>query len=231
MRLRQVLYIAFLTIPILGYAQQESRDVRHGNRAYEKEDYVGAEVDYRKGLEKNKEAFEAHFNLGNSLFKQEKYEEAIKEYEAAWQYSDGDIQKQADIKHNIGNAHFALQQYGDAVENYKQALKKNPKDNDTRYNLVKALQMLSSQQNQEQQQQNQQDKQDKQDKQNEQNQDQQQDKQEQEEQQQQEEQQKQTMDQETVEQLLQALEQDEQETQEKVKRGQSQGGRRVEKDW
>ncbi len=225
MRLKYLLYIACSMLPALVYGQKESNDVRRGNKSYNKEDYVEAEVDYRKGLDKNKESFEAHFNLGNALFKQEKYADAIEQYEAAEQYTDGDKQKQAAIKHNIGNAHFAQQQYGDAIEAYKKSLRDNPKDNDTRYNLVKAMQMLEAQQ----QQQNQPQSQEKQDENQQNQQDQQRQNQQQEEQQQQEDRPK--IDQETAEQLLQALEQDEQETQEKVKRQESQGGRRLEKDW
>lgn len=225
MRRKYLLYIILSILPALAYGQKESGDVRRGNQSYNKENYVEAEVDYRKGLDKNKESFEAHFNLGNALFKQEKYADAIEQYEAAEQYTGGDKQKQASIKHNIGNAHFAQQQYGDAVEAYKRSLKDNPKDNDTRYNLVKAMQMLAAQQ----QQQNQPQQQNKQDEQQQNQQDQQQQNQQQEQQQQQENQPK--IDKETAEQLLQALEQDEQETQEKVKRQESQGGRRLEKDW
>ncbi len=221
-----ILYIALLLIPTLSYAQKESSDVRRGNKAYNKENYVEAEVDYRKGLDKNKEAFEAHFNLGNALFKQEKYADAIEEYKAASHYTDGDKKRQAAIDHNIGNAHFAQQQYSEAIEAYKQALKNNPKDNDTRYNLVKAMQFL---QQQEQQQQQNQDK-NKDQNQQQQQQQQQQDQQDQEQQQQQQQEQS-NIDKKTAEQLLQALEQDEQETQEKVKRQEAQGGKRLEKDW
>ncbi|MBO7203034.1 MAG: aerotolerance regulator BatC, partial [Paludibacteraceae bacterium] len=44
------------------FAQQESKDVRKGNRAYEDKNYVKAEVDYRRGLSKNNKGFEANFN-------------------------------------------------------------------------------------------------------------------------------------------------------------------------
>ena len=235
--MNRTLYIiiaVLLTLP--AFAQKESGDVRKGNKQYKKENYTSAEVNYRRGLEKNDRSFEAHFNLGDALFKQEKYPEAIEEFQAAQSYlnkstnSKGEAKKkdkmrQAAIDHNIGNAQFAQQQYGEAVESYKRSLRNNPADNDTRYNLVKAMQMLQQQEQQQQQNQDQQ-----------QEQQQEQQQQEQQEQQQQEQQQEQQqnpneMDKETAEQLLQALEQDEQETQEKAKRQQAQGGKRVEKNW
>ena len=64
-------------------AQQEAPNVRHGNRQYNKEQYSEAEVDYRRGLDKNHKSFEAQYNLGNALFKQEKYADAIEIYEKA----------------------------------------------------------------------------------------------------------------------------------------------------
>ena len=58
------------------FAQQEAPDVRKGNRAYNSENYTEAEVNYHRALDKNEQSFEAHFNLGDALFRQEKYPEA-----------------------------------------------------------------------------------------------------------------------------------------------------------
>lgn len=193
------------------YAQEESSDVRHGNRQYRKEEYNQAEVDYRRALGKNEDSFEAHYNLGNSLFKQEKYPEAQEQFETARKLikEKEDTKKAADIDHNLGNCYFAQQQYDKAVAAYQSSLRNNPKDHDTRYNLVKAMQMLQQQQqNQQQQQEQEQEKNDKQEQQ----------------------QQEQQMDKETAEQILEALEQDERETQEKMQR-QKGSKKRVEKDW
>ncbi len=225
------------------YAQQESPDVRKGNKQYKKQDFTAAEVDYRRGLEKNANSFEAHYNLGNALFKQDKYPEAQEEYQKAAQLIENKDNKQqlSESYHNLGNAFFAQQQYDKAVAAYKESLRNNPKDNDTRYNLVKAMQMLQQQQQQQQNQDQNQDKQNQDQQQQQQNQDQNKDDQQQQDQQNQQDQQEQQqdqqeqqddskMDKETAEQILQALEQDEQQTQEKMQRSQGQK-RRVEKDW
>ena len=159
--MRQYICIGILWLAVLIahpiYAQQESSDVRHGNRQYRKEDYNKAEVDYRRALGKNDDSFEAHYNLGNSLFKQEKFPEAQEQFEVARKLINEkeDIQKAADIDHNLGNCYFAQQQYDKAVAAYQSSLRNNPKDHDTRYNLVKAMQMLQQQQQQQNQQQSQ----------------------------------------------------------------------------
>lgn len=224
------------------YAQKESGKVFRGNKEYEKQDYTAAEVEYRRGIEANKESFEAHYNLGNALFRQEKYPEAQAAFEkAASLLPKEDKANRATTFHNLGNAFFAQEQYEKAIEAYKEALRNNPKDDDTRYNLVKAMEMLKKQQEQQQnQQQNQKDQQQQQkekeqqqqqEQQNqEQNQQQNQEQEQQEQQQSEPQEQEQKMDKETAEQILQALEQDEQETQEKLQRQQG-TKRRVEKDW
>lgn len=230
--MRYSLMLILLGISSLLFAQKEAPDIRHGNRDYNKDNFAEAEVDYRRGLEKNNQSYEAHYNLGDALFRQNKYPEAAEEFMKAAQVIDPkkDKQKAAKTYHNLGNSLFAQQQYDKAITAYQQSLRANPKDNDTRYNMVKAMQMLQQQQ-QQQQQQNQQN----QDKQQQQEQQQQQQEQEQNQDQQQQEQQQQQqdeqqMDQETAEQILQALELDEQDTQEKLQRQQG-SKRRVEKDW
>lgn len=218
------------------FAQKEAGDVRKGNRQYKKQNYTEAEVDYRRGIEKNKNGYEAHYNLGDALYRQDKYEDALSEFSTAAKMLDRkeDKERYAKAMHNIGNCHFAQQQYDKAVGAYQESLRSNPKDNDTRYNLVKAMELLQQQQQQQQQQQNQnqnqdQQQQDQQQQQQQQQQDQNQEQQEQE-QQEQPQQNEDQMDKETAEQILQALEQDEQDTQEKMQRQQGKK-RRVEKEW
>ena len=228
--MRLLVTIISLCTTSLLFAQHESPDVRRGNKQYNDSNYTEAEVNYRRALDKNDQSFEAHYNLGDALFRQEKYPEAMEQYTKAEQLLKSDdktrkaqIDKRlADTYHNMGNALYAQQQYDKAVAAYQQSLRRNPKDNDTRYNLVKAMQQL--QQQQQQQNQNQQQQQ--------QNDSTQQQQQEQQQQQQQEQQQQNEdqMDKETAEQILQALEQDEQETQEKLQRQQGKK-RRVEKEW
>ena len=220
-----------LTLALLpAMAQKESSNVRHGNKQYRKENYVDAENDYRRGIDKNEKSYEAHYNLGDALFKQQKYEDALREYmraDSLLTSADKDQARRAATHHNIGNSLFALEDYGNAVEAYKLSLKDNPKDDETRYNLVRAMQLLQQQQQQQQQQQNN----DKQDQKDQQEQQQQQQQEQQQEQQQQQQPDENEMSKEQAEQILQALEQDEQATQQKAQQQQMQGGKRSEKNW
>jgi tetratricopeptide (TPR) repeat protein len=233
-----ITFLSLFLVPCsLLFAQREASDVRKGNKQYNKQDYNAAEISYRRALETNKESYAAQYNLGEALFKQDKYPEALEAYENAARMLDknNDKTQMAKVMHNIGNCHFALGQYDKAVAAFQESLRANPKDNDTRYNFVKAKEMLKQQQQQQQDQQNkdqkkEQQQQQQQQQQQEQQQNQDQKKEEQQQQQQQQQQQEQTMDQETAERILQALEQDEQDTQEKLQRIQGKK-RRVEKEW
>ncbi len=233
-----IILIGMLSIASLASAQKEMSDIWRGNKQYKDSAYTQAEINYRKGLDKNANSFAGHYNLGNSLFKQEKFPEAAQEYAKAIeqvQVTDGkvadkDKERLANALHNLGNAFYAQQDYQKAITAYQQSLMLDPKDDETRYNLIKAMQMLQQQQ-QRQEQQNEDENQ---------NDNQQQEQQQQQQQQQEQEQQEQNppqqpeedqMDKEQAEQILQALEQDEQETQEKAKRQQMQSKFRTDKDW
>ena len=208
-------------------AQNERRFIREGNDFFENEKYVESEVEYRKALEKKPESLEGRFNLGDALFKQEKVDEAIEQFQALTESTD-DKQQLSDIYHNIGNGFFAKQELEKSIEAYKQALRNDPLDDETRYNLIVAQKML-----QEQQQNKEQDKEEQQDKkEQEQEQQQKQQKEEQQEQQQQQQQQQQQgISKENAERILQSLEEDEKELQEKLRKAKKAQQRQIEKNW
>ncbi|MBR7166798.1 MAG: tetratricopeptide repeat protein, partial [Bacteroidaceae bacterium] len=137
-------------------AQKTYREhLRSGNKIYADSIYDEAEVEYRKAIEKEPDNADAHFNLGNTLLFQNKAQEALKEYELAAQ-NEKDKHRLAQIYHNTGVLMQAAKDYSNAVKVYKEALRNNPHDNETRYNLILAMNQLKDQQQQDQQQQDQQ---------------------------------------------------------------------------
>jgi len=132
-----------LVIPLHG--QNERKVIRDGIRAYEEEKFAEAEVEFRKAGSINQELFEAEFNTGAALYAQDKYEETTKQYESLLSQTDDD-EKTASIWHNIGNSLLEAEQYAPSIEAYKNSLRKNPTDDDTRYNLAYAKQKLKEQQ-------------------------------------------------------------------------------------
>ncbi|MDR3340486.1 MAG: tetratricopeptide repeat protein [Candidatus Symbiothrix sp.] len=195
------------------FSQREVRsELQKGNKNYKQEKYSEAEIDYRKALEANARSVDAAYNLGNSLYKQKKLPEALAQYEAA-SANETDKEKLAKTWHNAGNVFMQNEDYAKSIEAYKQSLRKNPHDDETRYNLALAQKLLENQQQQQDQNKQDQNKQDKQQE-DQKKQDQQQDRQKQDQQQQQNPDQ---MQQQNAEQILDAMMQNERETQEKVK--------------
>lgn len=144
---RSILYILVTIFMLPGaFAQKESKDVRAGNRFYKDQKYADAEISYRKGLDKNKKSFEANFNLGDALYKQGKYPEAMQQFAKAAPL-DKDKGRVAAAFHNIGNSFFKTKEYGKSIDAYKASLKLSPNDKQTRYNLALAQAMLKNQQN------------------------------------------------------------------------------------
>ena len=127
--------------PGTGLAQSTRSLVNGGNDLYRDQKYGDAEVNYRKALEKEKALVQGHFNLGDALTKQGKYDEAVHEYQEAMAKAAARDTK-AYASYNIGNAQMKQQKYQDAVQSYIDALKVDPKDEDAKYNLSYALEKL-----------------------------------------------------------------------------------------
>lgn len=207
----------------------ERTEIRRGNKEYKSNNYVGSEIDYRKALDSNPSSLTATYNLGNSLYKQGKYSDAIKEYEKVVM-SETDDKKLSEAWHNLGNSYFMEKNLPKSIEAYKNSLRINPKDDEARYNLRMA-QLLLEQNQQDQQQQQEQNK----EKQNKDQQQQQQQQQQNKEQQNKDKNQLQqtNMSQENAQQILDAMQQDERNTQEKVRKAlmEQRQRRRTDKEW
>lgn len=138
------------------------KEVRHGNREYRTKHYDRAEVNYRRAAHDDSTSFRAHYNLGNALYRQKKYDQAAKSYSRALQSSKMSAKDSSRIFHNRGNSNLkaglqqdsradGMQQFQQAVNDYQEALKRDPKNDNTRYNLSYAQKMLRQAQQQQQQ--------------------------------------------------------------------------------
>jgi tetratricopeptide (TPR) repeat protein len=133
--------VVLVLVAPAAHAQSTRSLVNGGNDLYRDQKFSDAEVNYRKALEKEKGLVQGHFNLGDALTKQGKYDEAVKEYETALAKAEGKDTK-AYASYNIGNSLMKQQRYQDAVRSYIDALKLDPKDDDAKYNLSYALEKL-----------------------------------------------------------------------------------------
>jgi len=225
---KKVTAMLFLLMTMTAVAQTDRQYIRQGNRQFHRGDYPGAEVSYRKAIEKNPKNPQAAFNLGNALMAQKKDSAAVEQFESAAKLETNPLRRSQSY-HNMGVVCQTHKMYGEAIEAYKNALRLNPDDDETRYNLVlcKHLKQKQDQNRQNQDQQNNDDKKND-DKKDQQKPEEKQDKQDQK----QQEQPKPQMSKENAEQLLNAAIQNEKQTQDKLKKAQQQPQRRnIQKNW
>ena len=150
---RRALFLALLLalLPWMGAVGQHAVGyIRKGNRAYKKQEYKAAELEYRKSLDSDSTSIKAQYNLAAALYKQERYDEAGKRYEGVAQEQGMGAQVGRDALYNAANALFKERKYDKSAELYKQLLRENPRDEEARYNLSEALRRLEKQEQEKQ---------------------------------------------------------------------------------
>jgi hypothetical protein len=139
-----------------GWAQKypERRVVRAGNNHFKKGNYTEAEVDYKRA-NSIAPTFEGKFNHAGSVYKQERWDDALKEYNAL--LDDSTNTHRPEVFYNQGNTLFKKNSLKESIEAYKSALRLNPNDQEAKFNLAYAQKKLRDQQQQQQNQQQNQD--------------------------------------------------------------------------
>ena len=144
--------IAFIAMSTASMAQTAKFDLDAGNSAFNQKDYEIAIKKYNEALDKKPNYTEAEFNIANAYYRQEKMEDAVREFRRIAKNSEVDSTR-AKAYHNLGNSYLQSQKLKEAIEAYKNSLRINPNDHETRYNLAVAKKLLE--QNPQQQEQNQ----------------------------------------------------------------------------
>ncbi|MCY3999103.1 MAG: tetratricopeptide repeat protein [Flavobacteriaceae bacterium] len=169
-----------LKIPILigilspfwfsAHAQDAQNLIHQGNQKLVEKSYTKAEFKFRKAISESPQQMEGVYNLGNVHYRSEDYQEASQRFLQTQKLATSN-EKRHKAFHNLGNALMKKKDYPQAVEAYKNALRNNPKDDETRYNYALAKSLLEQERQQndpsEQNQENQEDDQSDQNDQNE----------------------------------------------------------------
>ena len=252
---RLIFIITIISFSVVAFGQNERKHIRSGNKLFleavkdttkiDSVKFSNAETEYRKALNKKPNDVQWNFNLADAIYKQHRFDEAAGKFQELADKMTTPEEK-ARVYHNMGNSELMNQKIDESIETYKKALRQNPTDLDTKYNLAYA-QLLKKKKQEQQQKQDQNKDQDKQDQnkdqqdqnkdQQDQNKDQQnkdqQNQQNKQDQQQQQQQQQNKISKENAEQLLQVLQNDERKIQDKVKKAQAAQAKRTktEKEW
>lgn len=144
-----IVTVAFLLVGGTNAVAQTDRNlIRQGNRAFKSQKWAAAETQYRKAIFKNQKNPQAIYNLGCALLAQQKDSLAMVQFGNAAQL-ESNIFRRSKSYHNMGVVMQNHREYAQAIEYYKMALRCNPQDNETRYNLSLCKKLLkNNQQNQ-----------------------------------------------------------------------------------
>ena len=141
--------ILFLFAASGAQAQQlpERSLVRKGNRQYNKGNYEQSAGRYEQALQAAPGQFEAIYNLGNALYKAERFDKAEQTMRQAAADTLRTDDERAQAFYNLGNAQFKQQKYKEALESYKQSLRLNPSDQEAKYNYAYTKRLIDDDEN------------------------------------------------------------------------------------
>ncbi|TYA60183.1 tetratricopeptide repeat protein [Formosa maritima] len=162
--MKQLLIYIFTIISVTGFSQDKDQEkerlealkkannyVYEGNELAVNDDFVSAEMAYRKAISKQPTTVAGAYNLGTSYYNEGSFTEALYRLQQATKSATSKEEKHKAF-HNIGNILMKNNQCQEAVDAYKDALRNNPTDDETRYNLALAKKCAEDQKdNQEQQ--------------------------------------------------------------------------------
>jgi len=141
------LFLLFLFSCGLNFAYADvGTNMRKGNHLCRKGKYEDALQQYQKALVQEPDNPKIHYNMARALYKTEKYDEAISEFELGLLMKDKKFK--ANSFYNIGNCQFRKGQLDAAINAYKTALLLNPDDMEAKQNLEFCIKLKESLKNQ-----------------------------------------------------------------------------------
>lgn len=242
MRQKYILILFLLFWVAASQAQNERKFIRQGNKYFEAAmkdtsrldtiQFNKAEIEYRKALDKKQDDAKWNFNLGDALYKQKKFDESADKFKETADKTSNKIEK-SQAFHNLGNSMLLNNKLDESIAAYKEALRNNPKDLDTKYNLLYAMNRKKKQEDKKKNQDKNKDKNKDKDKDKNKDQDKKDQKKDQDQKNKDQQQQQSKISKQNAEQMLQALENSEKKIQDKVKKIQAlkAQSKKVEKDW
>lgn len=146
-----LLFVVFGMASGAVYAQEDKEKLKElkesqellsdASLALQKEEFPSAEADYRKAIALNPADETGKYNLGTAYYGKSKNTEALNRFKQAASVAAAKPEKHKAF-HNLGNTYMNEKQYAEAVEAYKNALRNNPTDDESRYNLALAKDLL-----------------------------------------------------------------------------------------
>lgn len=141
-----ILLVLFISsTAVFGQDWRDSLDA--GRRAYKEKKYDQALRQITNAQKKAPEGVDLRKEIGNSAYKKGDYELAEKIYEQTANDAESASDRSKEL-HNLGNSKLKKKDYNGAIDSYKQALRNDPSNEKTRYNLAEAKRRLEEQRQQ-----------------------------------------------------------------------------------
>ncbi len=156
LRKGKVLVISIFCLTSLAYGQSWKDSLQLGINAYKNGDYLSALQKIISAQRLAPDEINLAGDIGTAAYRAGDYETAETAFKAVNSQEISE-KEQAKLFHNKGNSQFKQQNYNEAIESYKQALKLDPTNDSSRYNLAMAMRKLMQQENQQQENQQQSD--------------------------------------------------------------------------
>lgn len=129
------LLILLFYVSMLGWIWGDSLASKNneGNKLYREGKIDEALSKWRGAQIENPDNDKLHYNIGNGLHEQKRYEDAFKEYDKSLNSKNSELQQKA--YYNMGNTHYRMGKLQEAIKDYEKCLEINPKDEDAKYNI------------------------------------------------------------------------------------------------
>ncbi|WP_299891467.1 tetratricopeptide repeat protein [uncultured Lacinutrix sp.] len=155
--MKQIITYIFILIVTFSFAQEKEKEkelakitqnandlVYDANDLASSDDFILAEMEYRKALSTQPTHTAGAYNLGHSYYKKGNYDEALYRNQQAAKNTTDKVEKHKAF-HNIGNILMQNKKCKEAIEAFKNALRNDPTDDETRYNLGLAKECAKNQ--------------------------------------------------------------------------------------
>lgn len=129
--------LVWIVIAFIGGCGQAAEQNYAGGQLYAQGEYRQSALAFYAAQVDQPDHFVLYFNASAPLIAEGSYEEAVAALEMSLQ--SGDAHLLAQSYYNLGNAYFQQSRYHEAVLAFRDALRLNPDDADTRYNLELAM--------------------------------------------------------------------------------------------
>lgn len=128
----------FIFLTFFSFSQDWKSKLSDARKEYKSGNYKGALEKYEEAKQSAPQSIDFSSELGQAAYKAGEFDKA----ESYYGSGIDETKKKSlspDVFHNLGNAQMRRKNFQGAIESYKEALRKNPNDSETRYNLSEAI--------------------------------------------------------------------------------------------